>query len=392
MTDKRYLYTSESVTEGHPDKVCDQISDTVLDELLRQDKYSRVACECMVGNGFVIVTGEITTKGYVNLVKLVRNVIKEIGYDKPEYGFDTNTVGVLTSLNEQSADIAQGVRVTGTKEQGAGDQGMMVGYASNETPELMPFPILTAHKLAERLAEVRKKKILPYLRPDGKTQVTAHYNNGKVESIDAIVIAAQHDPDVELEQLRADIKEHVIVPVCGDLLTPKTQHYINNTGRFVIGGPVADSGCTGRKIIVDTYGSVGGHGGGAFSGKDPTKVDRASSYMARYAAKNVVAAGLADKCEIQVAYSIASKEPLSLSVNTHGTKKVPVSTIRDLVLKHFNWNPGLIISQLDLLRPIYRKTAAYGHFGRSEPEFSWEKTDLAETLAKEAGVKIAVPS
>ncbi len=387
MTEKKFLYTSESVTEGHPDKVCDQISDTVLDELLKQDKYSRVACECMVGMGFVIATGEITTKGYVNVEKLARNVIRDIGYDKPEYGFDYNTVGVLSSIHEQSSDIAQGVRVTGTKEQGAGDQGMMLGYASSETPELMPFPIAMAHKLAMKLSEVRKKKTIPYLRPDGKTQVTARYNDGKPESIEAIVIAAQHDPDVELEELRLDIKEKVIEPVCGEYLSDKTQYFINNTGRFVIGGPVADSGCTGRKIIVDTYGSVGGHGGGAFSGKDPTKVDRAASYMARYAAKNIVAAGLADKCELQVSYAIASKEPLSLAINTHGTNKVEVSKIRELALKHFNWNPGMILQQLDLLRPIYRKTAAYGHFGRNEPDFTWERTDLAETLAREAGIK-----
>lgn len=383
----KFHFTSESVTEGHPDKVCDQISDTVLDELLKQDKYSRVACECMVGMGYVIVTGEITTKGYVNIDKLVRGVIRDIGYDKPEYGFDYNTVGVLTSIHEQSPDIAQGVRVTGTKEQGAGDQGMMVGYASNETPEYMPFPHITANKLAMKLAEVRKKKILSYLRPDGKTQVTAHYTDGKPESIDTIVIAAQHDPDVELGKLREDIKGHVIEPVCGKYLTKDTKYFINNTGRFVIGGPVADSGCTGRKIIADTYGSVGGHGGGAFSGKDPTKVDRAASYMARYAAKNVVAAGLADRCEIQVAYAIASKEPLSLNINCHKTGKIPNAHIRELVLKHFNWNPGLIIQQLDLLKPIYKKTAAYGHFGRNDKDFTWEKTDLAEKLAKEASVK-----
>ncbi|HIK00875.1 TPA: methionine adenosyltransferase [archaeon] len=387
MAEKKFHYTSESVTEGHPDKVCDQLSDSVLDELLRQDKYSRVACECMVGMGFVIVTGEITTKGYVNIDKLVRDVIKQIGYDRPEYGFDANTVGVLTSIHEQSPDIAQGVRVTGTKEQGAGDQGMMTGYATNETPEFMPFSHSMATKLVLKLAEVRKKKVLSYLRPDGKSQVTGHYKDGQPESIDAVVVAAQHDPDVELDKLREDIKKYVIEPVCGDYLNPKTQYFINYTGRFVNGGPVADSGCTGRKVIVDTYGGIGGHGGGAFSGKDPTKVDRAASYMARYAAKNVVAAGLADRCEVQIAYSIAAKDPLSVNINTHHTGKVPNDKIRELVIKHFNWNPGLIIQQLDLLRPIYRKTAAYGHFGRNEPEFTWEKTDLAETLAKEAGVK-----
>ncbi len=387
---KKFVYTSESVTEGHPDKVCDQISDAVLDELLKQDKYSRVACETMAGMGFILVTGEITTKGYANVEKVARDVIKQIGYDKPEYGFDANTIGILSSIHEQSPDIAQGVRVTGTKEQGAGDQGMMTGYATNQTPEFMPFPHIAASRLALKLSEVRKKKTLSYLRPDGKSQVTAHYTDRKPESIDAVVIAAQHDPDVELEKLREDVKKYVIEPVCGDYLTPKTKYYINYTGRFVIGGPVADSGCTGRKIIVDTYGSFGGHGGGAFSGKDPTKVDRAASYQARYAAKNIVAAGLADDCEVQVAYSIASKEPLSLYINTHGTNKVPEEKIHELARKHFNWNPGLIITQLDLLRPIYRKTAAYGHFGRNDPDFTWERTDLAETLAREAGTKVAV--
>ena len=387
---KKFVYSSESVTEGHPDKVCDQISDAILDELLRQDKYSRVACETMAGMGFILVTGEITTKGYANVEKVARDVIKQIGYDKPEYGFDANTIGILSSIHEQSPDIAQGVRTTGTKEQGAGDQGMMTGYATNQTPEFMPFPHIAASRLALKLSEVRKKKVLSYLRPDGKSQVTAHYTDRKPESVDAVVIAAQHDPDVELEKLREDIKKYVIEPVCGDYLTSNTKYYINYTGRFVIGGPVADSGCTGRKIIVDTYGSFGGHGGGAFSGKDPTKVDRSASYQARYAAKNIVAAGLADDCEVQVAYSIASKEPLSLYVNTHGTNKIPEEKILELTRKHFNWNPGLIISQLDLLRPIYRKTAAYGHFGRNEPEFTWERTDLAETLAMEAGVKVAV--
>ncbi len=387
---KKYVYTSEAVTEGHPDKVCDQISDAVLDELLKQDKYSRVACETMAGMGFVLVTGEITTKGFVNFEKTARNTIKEIGYDKPAYGFDADTLGVLISVHEQSPDIAQGVRVTGTKEQGAGDQGMMTGYACNQTPELMPFPHILANKLALKLSEVRKKKTLSYLRPDGKSQVTARYSDKNPETIEAVVIAAQHDPDVELDKLREDVKKYVVEPVCGDFLNAKTKYYINYTGRFVIGGPVADSGCTGRKIIADTYGSFGGHGGGAFSGKDPTKVDRSATYQARYAAKNIVAAGLADECEVQVAYSIASKEPLSIFVNTHGTNKVPEEKILELTTKHFNWNPGLIIQQLDLLRPIYKKTAAYGHFGRNDPDFTWERTNLAETLAREAGTKVAV--
>jgi len=386
MTSKNYLFSSESVTEGHPDKLCDQVSDAILDELLKQDPKSRVAVETATTAGLVVVMGEITTRGYVEFQQVVRDVIRDIGYVKPEYLFDYRTCGVLSSIHEQSPDIAQGVNSTAEKEQGAGDQGIMFGYASRETPQLMPMPIMLAHQLARKLAEVRKNGTLPYLRPDGKTQVTLEYEGHAPKRLHTVVVAAQHDENVTLDKIRRDVLETVIKPVCGDLFDSNTIVHINGTGKFVLGGPAADTGVTGRKIIVDTYGGRGHHGGGCFSGKDPSKVDRSGAYMARYVAKNIVAAGLADQCEVQISYVIGVAKPLSVFVDTRGTAKVPVEKIEKLVFDHFSFKPADMIKKLDLLRPIYRKTAVYGHFGREEPEFTWEKTDMAKILREEAGL------
>lgn len=380
----RRLFTSESVTEGHPDKVCDQIADALLDEYLKQDPESRVAAEALATTGMVVIVGEVTSKGQVNVEDIVRRTIKEIGYDNTNYGFDYNTCRILISLHEQSPDISMGVTPTTDKEQGAGDQGLMFGYATRETAELMPMPINLAHKLTMRLSEVRKKKELSWVRPDGKSQVTIEYDNGKPKRIQTIVLSTQHSPDVDYETIKKEVIARVIEPVCCEMLDKDTKYYINPTGRFVIGGPAGDSGVTGRKLIADTYGGVGSHGGGALSGKDPSKVDRSASYMARYVAKNIVATELADKCEVQIAYAIGVAEPVSLMINTFGTGKIPEERIEDIVRKNFDLRPGAIIKDLNLKRPIYRKTSVYGHFGRNDPDFTWERTDKI-ALLKQAG-------
>ncbi|MGQ9826114.1 MAG: methionine adenosyltransferase [Desulfotomaculales bacterium] len=394
----RRLFTSESVTEGHPDKVADQISDAILDEILTHDPYGRVACETLVTTGLVLVAGEVTTSCYVDIPRVVRETVREIGYTRAKYGFDCDTCSVITSIDEQSPDIAMGVdhslevrsgEATDAQIEsvGAGDQGMMFGYATSETKEMMPLPILLAHKLARRLAAVRKNRELPYLRPDGKVQVTVEYDGDRPVRLDTVVVSAQHSPRVDVGTIRADIVERVIKFVIPPaLLDARTRYLINPTGRFVVGGPQGDTGVTGRKIIVDTYGGMARHGGGCFSGKDPTKVDRSASYAARYVAKNIVAAGLADRCELQVAYAIGVARPVSIAVDTFGTGKIPEEKLVELVREHFDLRPGAIIKNLDLRRPIYRRTAVYGHFGRLDVDLPWERTDKAEILRREAGL------
>ncbi len=387
MEMREYLFTSESVTEGHPDKVADQISDAILDALLREDPKSRVACETLVTTGLALIAGEITTRASINYTDIVRETIREIGYTDASMGFDWQTCAVLITLDRQSPDIAMGVDGGEGKEQGAGDQGLMFGYACNHTPELMPLPIILAHKLTRRLAEVRKKGVLDFLRPDGKAQVTVQYIDGKPRRVDTVVVSVQHTPDVKRGTIIEGVQEEVIRKVIPEeLLDRETRYYINPTGRFVIGGPHGDCGLTGRKIIVDTYGGHGSHGGGAFSGKDPSKVDRSASYMARYIAKNIVAAGLASECEVQIAYAIGVADPVSIMVDTFGTGKIPPERIAGIIREVFPLKPAEIIKTLDLLRPIYKKTAAYGHFGRNEPEFTWERTDRVEELRRAAGL------
>ena len=380
--ERRYLFTSESVTEGHPDKIADQISDAILDSILAQDPTGRVACEALVTTGMAIIAGEITTKCYVDYPRVVRETIREVGYTRAKYGFDCDTCSVISSIDEQSPDIALGVDAGG-----AGDQGLMFGFASNETQELMPLAIMLAHKLTRRLSDVRKGGVIPWIRPDGKSQVTVLYEGFRLIRVDTVVVSTQHSPEVNIEKVREDILEQGIYPVIPEELRDKqTRYHINPTGRFAIGGPQGDCGLTGRKIIVDTYGGYGHHGGGAFSGKDPSKVDRSASYMARHLAKNIVAAGIAERAEIQLAYAIGVAEPVSVMVDTFGTGKIPYQKIQEIIREHFNLTPRGIIEQLDLRRPIYKKTAAYGHFGRTEPEFTWENTDRAAVLRKAAGL------
>jgi len=383
MSRVNFLFTSESVTEGHPDKIADQISDAILDAIIAEDPMCRVACETLVTTGLAFVAGEITTDVYVEIPNIVRETIRDIGYTRAKYGFDYETCSVITAIHSQSPDIAMGVD-TG----GAGDQGLMFGYATNETPELMPMPILLAHKLTRRLTEMRRKEILPYLRPDGKSQVTIEYKDGKPSRVETVVISTQHSPDVALKEIREDVIEKVIKPIIPKALLDEERitYHVNPTGRFVVGGPQGDTGVTGRKIIVDTYGGVGSHGGGAFSGKDPSKVDRSAALAARWVAKNIVAAGLATRCEVQLAYAIGVPDPVSILVDTFKTGKIPQEKMIKLVRAHFPMTPKGMIDHLKLRRPIYKKTAAYGHFGRQEPEFTWERTDLAETIKKEAGV------
>ena len=385
-----YLFTSESVSEGHPDKVADQISDAILDSILEKDKLSRVACESLVTTGMVLIAGEITTSGWVDMPHVVRETIKEIGYNSSEMGFDYQSCAVLTSIDKQSADIAVGVdEGTGLDlDQGAGDQGLMFGYACSETKVLMPMPITYAHRLMKRQSEVRKAGLLPWLRPDAKSQVTIEYEDSKPKRVEAIVVSTQHSPDVDYEDLKEGVMEEIIKPIIpSKMIDDNTKYFINPTGRFVIGGPVGDCGVTGRKIIVDTYGGMGSHGGGAFSGKDPSKVDRSSSYMGRYVAKNIVASGIASEVEVQIAYAIGISKPVSINVHTFGTGKIDDEKIKNLITDHFDLRPKAIIQHLDLLRPIYRKTAAYGHFGRERAEFTWEKTDKAEALREAAKIK-----
>lgn len=388
MSENIRLITSESVTEGHPDKICDRISDAILDEMLKQDPDSRAGIECFDTTGLVVVGGEAKTKAYVNIDSVVRKALSDIGYNKQEYGFCCDDVGVMVTLHEQSPDIAQGV-VEGEgeyKEQGAGDQGLMIGYATNETPEFMPLPIVLAHRLTQKLAQVRKDGILPYLRPDGKSQVTVEYRDGEAKRVETVVVSSHHSDNVDIKKLRADIREKVIAPALGGLIDENTKFFINPTGKFVLGGPPADAGLTGRKIIIDTYGGAAPHGGGAFSGKDASKVDRSGAYMARYAAKNVVAAGLADKCQLQVAYAIGVAEPVGIYIDTFGTNKIEEGGIIKLIKKHFDFKPKAIIEKLQLKRPIFSLTSSYGHFGRELPEFTWEATDKAEELKKDAGL------